>query len=159
MIDCSFGWETFLDTQGDSEEELHDQIRRLVIEREFGKAMTQAVALFGFYRRRGQAPDALRLARQMRRLDLLSHIPYELELRLLVDIGRVSEAARVSQQLGSLQAMQGRPQEERACALRFELLTRPRQTWIPRPQRLVEIAPPLPPPQTSHLPALLEDDD
>jgi hypothetical protein len=158
VIDYALEGESFLEPQRDSEEELHARIIRLVAAREFDKAMDEAVGLFGFYKNRGQASLALRLARRMRRLDLCSHVPYELEIGLLVEVGRTRQAALVSQELACLQNLLGRPQEARACAIRFELLTRPRQSWTPRPPRFLEIAPPLPPSQSAHLPALVDDD-
>ncbi len=118
------GWRT------DTHESLHMRIRTLIAAGETQAALEEAAAVFALYRDEGRYRQALMVSREMRKIDSRSPRPYELELRFLVELGCLPEAARCQQELleHTLE-----PVERAACARRYELLLRTERN-IPRPR-------------------------
>lgn len=120
----------------DNEESLHLRIRALVANGHLTTAMEEACAVFMLYRDEGRYRQALMVAREMRKLDVTSPRPYELELRFLIELGCLEEAARCQEALLAVLPAQ----EEQACRARYRILLRTGGA-IPKPRAAIEIAP------------------
>lgn len=134
----------------------HSRIRGFLAEGLKDQALEEAALVFCFYRERGRFPQALQVARAMRKIVPQSPRPYELEIEYLLELGW---QARARQSFEGLVKLCNEPQEKKAAEIRFDLLLkRPQQRLPSRFPQAWTLPPAVGLGEGCNLPALLDDD-